>query len=164
MSVVPGRQRHPGGPDMAATGTKSAQAGTSAADLRPGTLHNTAVCSGPTCAAIIRWAVTREGRRMPLNLDPDPAGNVVIETNATGEVRARVLTGHELPALGEAWMPHWKTCPDSKEFKAAQHRHAPKCTVCRKPMDPDLARRERWTTHPSCDLTGVVPKPEKRSA
>lgn len=118
-------------------------------DVRPGTLHNTATCTGPTCGATIRWAVTREGRRLPLNPDPDPAGNVVIETNATGEIRARILTGPELPAQGEAWMPHWKTCPDSPVFQRLQRATQPRCRACRGRLDPWLVANG-WHHHVLC--------------
>lgn len=136
--------------------------------LRPGTLHNQSVCSGPTCAAVIRWAVTREGRRMPLNPEPDPAGNVVIETNPAGEVRARVLTGPELPAQGEAWMPHWKTCPDSPVFQRLQRATAPRCRACRSGMDPWLVANG-YRYHVNCEppddmRTRVEALREKRTA
>jgi hypothetical protein len=43
---------------------------------------------------------------MPLDIDPNPAGNVVIEDG-----HAVVLApGSDHP--GERWMPHFSTCPN----------------------------------------------------
>lgn len=32
-----------------------------------------------SCGAPIIWAKTKSGKRIPLNADPDPAGNVMLE-------------------------------------------------------------------------------------
>jgi len=73
-----------------------------------------------SCPARVRWVLTETGARMPLNWDPDPAGNVVRVTTDDGP-RARVLGPAELAKLpaGRRFMPHWATCPG-----AANHRKA----------------------------------------
>jgi hypothetical protein len=58
------------------------------------------------CLAPLRWERTERGRPMPLDIDPNPAGNVVIEDG-----HAVVLApGSDHP--GERWMPHFSTCPN----------------------------------------------------
>lgn len=102
----------------------------------------------PRCGRPIRWVLTGTGRRIAIDLDPDPAGTVVRgEDPGDGTVRARVLTGVEMPAQETAWTRHEATC---------RARLGPRCRTCRGPMDAGLARSERWTTHPSCDPEHLV--------
>lgn len=60
------------------------------------------------CGRQIRWVETEAGRRMPINRDPDPAGNVVIIGG-----RARVLSVPDAMArtgTSGRFMPHHATC------------------------------------------------------
>lgn len=60
------------------------------------------------CQQTIRFVVTPGRRRMPLNIDPDPNGNVVMIDGM-----ARVLTADQLAQRGlpaQRWMPHAATC------------------------------------------------------
>jgi hypothetical protein len=64
-----------------------------------------------SCGAPITWAITDQGKRMPLDAEPNPAGNVRLTlTNAV------VLRKDEVYD-GPRFMPHWATCPN-----ADQHR------------------------------------------
>jgi hypothetical protein len=68
------------------------------------------------CGARIRFLVTPGGRSMPINLDPDPRGNVVIENGV-----ARVLTAEETArATGSRWMPHKATCAAGQQRRRRQ--------------------------------------------
>ena len=116
------------------------------------------VCNGDGCGATIRWVVTEGGRRMPINPDPHPDGTIVAIDRPDGTTVARVLSGAQLPAQQQAWQPHWQTCPASPQFRKRQARTLPKCKACGMAMDPTLARRENWTTHPSCDPARHRPK------
>ena len=139
-------------------------AGTPAeADLRPGTdlPPGTVQCVGSNCRKPVRWVLTLGDKRMPIDPDPHPDGNVIRIRLEDGSIRARVLGGTELPAQGEAWMPHWRTCPDSPEFRTRKTRTGPKCKACDGPMDPELARAERWTMHPACDYRHLMPTRER---
>lgn len=99
-----------------------------------------------SCGAPVRWVVTVTGRRIALDPDPHPGGNV-IPTVEGGKPRARVLTGAEMPAQTVAWRQHAATCPRTRTDRAL-------CTACRSPLDPALAAAEPWhTTHPTCDPT-----------
>lgn len=71
-----------------------------------------------TCGEPIRWARTEKGKAMPLNYDPDPAGNVFLGPapyDETGRVLARVRADLVVIALatddaGSVFMPHIATC------------------------------------------------------
>jgi hypothetical protein len=102
-------------------------------------------CGHPT-----RWVITELGRRVELDPEPVPGGNVV-RVLVDGHIRARVLGGGQLPAEEPAWRRHAATCTASPEHGKRQARLEPRCRVCLLPMDPDLTRLEQWTTHPACD-------------
>jgi hypothetical protein len=73
-----------------------------------------------SCRAPIRWAVTESGRRLPLDRDPAPDGNVRLAAAQVrgGTPRAVVVAAEKRPDLaGELYVPHWATC----KF-ADQHR------------------------------------------
>lgn len=114
-------------------------------------------CTGDGCGAPIRFVQTELGRRLPIDPQPHPDGTVIAIKQPDGTTVARVLSGDQLPAQQTAWRPHWATCPASPQFRKRKARIARRCRVCGKPMDPDLALRERWTTHPACDPAGHRP-------
>lgn len=75
-----------------------------------------------SCAAPIRWAKTLGGKAIPLNAQPDPAGNITLkETGDPKAPLARVLAGADLfdarTAGTELWMSHYATCPDSQKWR-----------------------------------------------
>ncbi|WP_030747543.1 hypothetical protein [Streptomyces sp. NRRL F-5135] len=53
------------------------------------------------------------GKRQPVNADPDPAGNVAVSRGPDGLLYVRSLTrAHPEPRAGEyRMMPHHATCP-----------------------------------------------------
>jgi hypothetical protein len=75
-----------------------------------------------SCDAVIRWCVTKNGRKMPVDAQPSIHGNVVLTPRHRGEPpRADVYATHTdaLAAApdGETYLSHFTTCP-----KAATHR------------------------------------------
>ncbi len=71
-----------------------------------------------SCGARIVWCRTREGKRMPVDAEPHPEGNLVIDANQ----QAHVLTRDELlPGAANRFRSHFATCPH-----AAGHRKAAK--------------------------------------
>jgi len=77
----------------------------------------TAACR--SCEAPIRWAVSDStGKRIPLNAEPDPAGNLAVRL-VDGRLRVRSAPAGrtELDAGEKRGMSHFTTCPD-----ADQHR------------------------------------------
>lgn len=105
-----------------------------------------AACS--SCAAPIRWVVTLGDKRMPLDVDPHPDGNIVRTVTPDGSVRARVLNGDELPAQETAWRSHFVTCPNAAEHRRRRAITTPRCRGCAGAMDPVLAQTEVY--HPTC--------------
>lgn len=120
-----------------------------------------ALCSGDGCGARIRWALTVGGKRIPLDPDPSPGGNVV-RVDQDGQHRVRVLTGDELPAQQEAWVPHHRTCPAAADFRRRKRITTARCQVCRDALDVTLAARGGWygrwhaTCAPPADIRGRV--------
>lgn len=70
-----------------------------------------------SCDGRVIWKKTRDGKKMPVNADPVPSGNVVIE----GEY-ARVLTAHEIVDWkGDRYVSHFAVCPKAKTWRG-KHR------------------------------------------
>jgi hypothetical protein len=62
-----------------------------------------------SCGASIRWAKTLSGSSIPLNMTPDPKGNIMVLDN-----RAVIITGVDptkLPAGEPRFTSHFKDCP-----------------------------------------------------
>ncbi|MFJ8804217.1 hypothetical protein [Streptomyces sp. NPDC102487] len=88
------------------------------------TRHDVTNC--PSCHGPIRWALTVNGKRQPVNADPDDKGNLACYTDGTGTLRSRVLT-MDRPALDHIeWraMPHVATCsgPPPRVYPQASRR------------------------------------------
>jgi len=64
-----------------------------------------------TCNAPILWAVTEKGKRMPLDAEPTPGGNLIV---VDGIARVPRIDD-EVPFL--QYLSHFTTCP-----QASQHR------------------------------------------
>ncbi len=79
--------------------------------------HGMSYCK---CGQKMRWALTTgKHNRIPLNYQPDPAGNVVLEQR--GDLTVAVTLGPmdlELRDPDEPrYMPHHATCPNAEDFK-----------------------------------------------
>lgn len=72
-----------------------------------------------SCDAPIRWVVSASsGKRMPINHDPDPAGNLVLE--AGGRVRSSPTPAE--PDGLVRYLSHHATCPQAAEWRARNRR------------------------------------------
>jgi hypothetical protein len=60
------------------------------------------------CGAPIIWARTGSGKAMPLDAQPNPAGNVEL----TGDSCKVWGTAHDWPEDQLRYMPHHATCPN----------------------------------------------------
>lgn len=60
------------------------------------------------CSAVIVWAKTEAGKRMPLDAEPVADGNLVL----LGGI-ARAATAEEKKAGWKLYRPHWASCPQS---------------------------------------------------
>ena len=108
-----------------------------------------------SCGQAVRWTVTVNGRRMPLDPLPHPRGNVELRPLGS-QLTAFVHANSELPLqVDRAYRAHAATCPNRRPPTAAPAKVTQlvrTCRVCKKPMDADLfAAGER--THPCCDPT-----------
>lgn len=82
-------------------------------------------CAG--CGAQIIWAYTELGRRMPVDADPSPTGNVELHRIGGGyDVGAKVLGAAELEhargAGSRLRTSHHATCPKADEFRHGRER------------------------------------------
>lgn len=70
-----------------------------------------------SCGAPIWWAVTEKGGRMPLDPDPVPDGNVVINNYGV----AVVITPGDWTHDGQRYVAHFATCPNAKTHRKGNH-------------------------------------------
>ncbi len=66
-----------------------------------------AKCS--SCGASIIWATSTKGKPMPVDAEPVPNGNLVIERQVGNRVRA---FDPLLDAPNDRFVSHFATCPD----------------------------------------------------
>jgi hypothetical protein len=72
-----------------------------------------------SCGAPVLWAVTDGGRRMPVDRDPAPAGNLVIaDRHPDGTPHMTVVDPEQL-LLGDPprYLSHFVTCPHANEHR-----------------------------------------------
>jgi hypothetical protein len=73
-----------------------------------------------SCGASILWVRTLSKRRMPLDADPKPTGNVVIVKHVNGGEVGVYLSGSNLEFysdIKERYVSHFSTCPDAKTWR-----------------------------------------------
>jgi len=69
------------------------------------------------CPARIRFCKTADGKWMPIDAEPNPDGNLVLDGHdEDGNPLVRVA---DLFTAADAvrYMPHWSTCPVAGEFR-----------------------------------------------
>lgn len=83
------------------------------------TLTPTKPCAG--CGLAIAWRLTRKGAKIPLDPEPVPTGNVILDRQGLAVVldreRLKVL---EARADRERWpryVSHFATCPNRDQFR-----------------------------------------------
>jgi hypothetical protein len=99
----------------------------------------------PACRCGIRIVITEGGKHRTIDTIPHPDGNHVIVTRESDRaIRARVLTGRDMPA------------PDGRGHRV--HRcppvaPGPLCEVCGEPMNRAVSEALKLTAHvgPGCD-------------
>ena len=72
-----------------------------------------------SCGAPIRWVITLDGARMPLDPDPHPRGNVVPELQGRDGQAPRAVVLAKPATDRPAWVSHFTTCRS-----AASHRRS----------------------------------------
>lgn len=79
----------------------------------------TGICAA--CRQPVIWALTERNKRMPLDPEPDPAGNQAAYRDGTGRWLARQLgEGSEPFAYERRLMPHVATCTGPQQRRAPQ--------------------------------------------
>lgn len=81
----------------------------------------TTICRG--CGAPIIWAVTPNGKRIPINPEPHPTGNIELDTTH----RPTRATVHSQGPLGvdTLYLAHFATCPNADRFRKRQTNRNP---------------------------------------
>jgi hypothetical protein len=74
------------------------------------------------CKAPIRWAVTGNGSPIPLDPEPNPAGNVRLTERCCGSPPAAEVLGKARQVAARAgrevlYMPHHATCEFADDFR-----------------------------------------------
>lgn len=69
-----------------------------------------------SCNAPVIWTVTVKDKRMPVDAEPSPDGNVELTSRTVGPPLATV---HPQPPLdaGQLRLSHFATCPHAKDWK-----------------------------------------------
>lgn len=81
-------------------------------------MHDPKQCR--SCGAQIYWAKTEAGKSMPVDAEPVPDGNVIL-FDRRGSVLALVLHRGEVPPPGaKLRQAHFRTCPNSADWRAAK--------------------------------------------
>lgn len=74
-----------------------------------------------SCGAPILWAFTEKGRRIPLDRNPVPDGNIEISDPTDGPITSRVVSGQGTlsPGLFPAtrYKSHFATCEFAKRHR-----------------------------------------------
>jgi hypothetical protein len=69
-----------------------------------------------SCGAEIIWAKTPTGKSMPLDAEPHPRGNIVLDANGcTGPVRPG-----DVPDLSVRYLSHFVTCPEANQHRKSK--------------------------------------------
>lgn len=80
-------------------------------------MKRVATCNGPNCHAEIRWCRTQKGKKVPLDAEPTPDGDWMIEGDPDApNPLALKLTAHTIYE-GPRYEAHWGTCPDRDSFR-----------------------------------------------
>ncbi len=104
----------------------------------------------PACRRPTRTVLTRAGLRLALDPTPSEHGTVTVETLPGGDIRGRVIAGHDTDAPGDTVTAYRRHSCSAADARAV-------CRACELPMgregnagDAELVRREGWTSHPHC--------------
>jgi hypothetical protein len=69
-----------------------------------------------SCGAPVIWTVTERGKRMPVDAEPNPQGNIRLE-QSTGDAPLTAVYMRERTASVELYTSHFATCPQSRQWR-----------------------------------------------
>lgn len=107
------------------------------------------VCAARECRAEIYKPLTEKGRHMPVDVDPNPAGNLVWRQAdyGTGRLEWRMHAigkGEHVDPGERRFMPHWKTCTSPEAFRRREKREKPEAPAValldEVGLDPEVVR------------------------
>ena len=79
------------------------------------------------CDAEIVFAETRNGKRMPVDVEPNPDGNCYLSKDGT-DATVQVLAGDDLAEAKRSGLQlhksHFTTCPESADFRRRDRKVA----------------------------------------
>ncbi len=96
--------------------------------------------------------------RAVIHLDPmpHPRGRVHLIVR-DGQTVAEHIVGHQTPPDAGLYRQHSVSCPRSTQAATRRRAEAPRCPICREPMDGGLYMSDpTYRTHPACDPRGEV--------
>jgi hypothetical protein len=70
-----------------------------------------------SCTAPILWVRTVNGKYMPLNAEPDPKGNIVLDRHDVATVLGKNAV---VPVGTPIYMPHHATCSNAQQHRKAK--------------------------------------------
>lgn len=112
----------------------------------------------PRCGYVVMPVRSASGERtFYLDPHPHPAGRARLEERG-GILVAHMIAGHEIPPEdAPLYRQHLASCPRSPDAPARRWAEAPRCPVCREPMDGGLYLADpTYRSHPCCDPRGEV--------
>jgi hypothetical protein len=66
-----------------------------------------------SCGAQILWAITANGRYLPVDADPDPSGSIRLHRSEGGDLLANVGGTDD----GPLYRSHFASCPDADHHR-----------------------------------------------
>lgn len=76
-----------------------------------------AECDASNCRAPIVWAVTQNAKRMPVDVQPSPVGNIALRFTGGPVPLAAVLDKTRAFGRRDLRTSHFATCPEGPSFR-----------------------------------------------
>jgi hypothetical protein len=75
-----------------------------------------------SCGARVQWAMTERGKRMPVDYEPSPAGNILLQYRMNQPPLAVYLGADAIEHLDglqrhRLFTSHFATCPQAKRWR-----------------------------------------------
>ena len=76
-----------------------------------------------SCGAPVTWATTVNRRRMPVDADPVPDGNLVLAYPSPGAPPLAVVVDPDAPMIDDPprYRSHFSTCPNADQHRKDNH-------------------------------------------
>lgn len=73
-----------------------------------------------SCGARITWLETAGGKKIPVDEDPDPGGNIVVISGTIARVYRDAKTAQEGWPGKPRYLSHFATCPQAASWRRPQ--------------------------------------------